>query len=269
MNAVLPGVQAFPGLVDSHCHLDFPDFDGKMAEVREEMRANGVTHALCISVNLGDFPKVLKLAETHDNFFATVGVHPDHEERSAVDSARLVELAQHPRVLAIGETGLDYYRVSGDLEWQRERFRAHIRAARSCGKPLVIHTREAAADTLRIMREEGAAEVGGVMHCFTETREVAEAAVDLGFHISFSGIVTFKNAALLKEVARKVPLERLLVETDSPYLAPVPHRGKTNRPALVRHVAEEVARLREMPLDVLAAATTGNFFGLFKAAKRS
>jgi TatD DNase family protein len=263
MSAASPGVPAFPGLVDSHCHLDFPDFDGKMAEVREEMRSSGVTHALCISVNLADFPKVLHLAETYDNFFATVGVHPDHEERAAVDSARLVELARHPRVLAIGETGLDYYRSSGDLEWQRERFRAHIRAARTCGKPLVIHTREAAEDTLRIMREEGAGEAGGVMHCFTETLGVAQAAVDLGFCISFSGIVTFKNAGALKEVARKVPLERLLVETDSPYLTPVPHRGKTNRPALVRHVAEEVARLREMPLEGLAKATTANFFRLF------
>lgn len=268
MSAVSPEVEAFPGLVDSHCHLDFPDFHGKMADVREEMRANGVTHALCISVNLPDFPRVLNLAEAHENFFATVGVHPDHEARAAVDPARLVELARHPRVLAIGETGLDYYRVSGDLEWQRERFRAHIRAARSCGKPLVIHTREAAEDTLRIMREEGAAEVGGVMHCFTETQDVAEAAVGLGFHISFSGIVTFKNAGALKEVARKVPLDRLLVETDSPYLAPVPHRGKTNRPGLVRHVADEVARLRGMPVETLASATTGNFFRLFKPSNQ-
>jgi len=255
------------GLIDSHCHLDFPEFSGKMAEVREEMRANGVTHALCISVNLADFPKVLALAETHDNFFASVGVHPDHEDRAAVDPARLVELARHPRVVAIGETGLDYYRTSGDLEWQRERFRAHIRAARDCGKPLVIHTRKAAEDTLRVMREEGAAEVGGVMHCFTESQEVAEAAVSLGFHISFSGIVTFKNAGALKEVARYVPLDRLLVETDSPYLAPVPHRGKTNRPALVRHVAEEVARLRSMRLEDIARATTDNFARLFKPPK--
>lgn len=270
MSAVAsPEISAFPGLVDSHCHLDFPDFDGKMASVREEMRANGVTHALCISVNLADFPKVLALAETHDNFFATVGVHPNHEERSPVDAGRLVELARHPRVLAIGETGLDYYRVSGDLDWQRERFRVHVRAARRCGKPLVIHTREAAEDTLRIMREEGAAEVGGVMHCFTESLEVARAAIELGFYISLSGIVTFKNAGPLKEVARKVPLDRLLVETDSPYLAPVPHRGKANRPALVRHVAEEVARLREISLEALASATTGNFFALFKPPKRS
>ena len=253
---------SFPGLVDSHCHLDFPEFEGKLDEVREEMRANGVTHALCINVELAGFPKVLGLAEAHENFFATVGVHPDHEG-APVDPARLVELARHPRVVAIGETGLDYYRASGDLEWQRERFRAHIRAARRCGKPLVIHTREAAGDTLRIMREEGAGEVGGVMHCFTESEEVAQAALALGFYISFSGIVTFKNAGKLKDEARVVPLERLLVETDSPYLAPVPHRGKTNRPGLVRHIAEEVARLRNITLESLAQATTGNFFRLF------
>ena len=256
-----------PELVDSHCHLDFPEFDGKMDEVRKEMRANGVTHALCISVNFGGFPKVLALAEAYDNFFATVGVHPDHEDRTEVDPARLVELARHPRIIAIGETGLDYYRLSGDLEWQRERFRAHIRAARECGKPLVIHTRQAAEDTLTIMREEGAAEVGGVMHCFTESRAVAEAAIALGFHISFSGIVTFKNAGALKDVARWVPSERLLVETDSPYLAPVPHRGKTNRPGLVRHVGEEVARLRGVSLEELARVTRGNFFSLFPAAR--
>jgi TatD DNase family protein len=250
------------GLVDSHCHLDFPEFEGKLAEVREEMRVNGVTHALCISVELPKFPKVLALAQAHDNFFASVGVHPDHEAE-AVEAARLVELARHPKVVAIGETGLDYHRLSGDLEWQRERFRTHIRAARKSRKPLVIHTRDAAEDTLRIMREEGAGEVGGVMHCFTETQEVADGALALGFHISFSGIVTFKNANQLKEVARRVPLERMLVETDSPYLAPVPHRGKTNRPGLVRHVAEEVARLRGIALEDLAEATTRNFFRLF------
>ena len=254
---------SFPGLVDSHCHLDFPEFEGKLDEVREEMRANGVTHALCISVALSGFPKVLALAEAHDNFFASVGVHPDHEA-DAVDVERLVELARHPRVVAIGETGLDYHRLSGDLEWQRERFRAHIRAARRCGKPLVVHTRDAAEDTIRMMREEGANEVGGVMHCFTETQDVADAALALGFHISFSGIVTFKNAGKLKEISRVVPLDRLLVETDSPYLAPVPHRGKTNRPGLVRHVAEEVARLRNMSLESLAEATSRNFFRLFR-----
>lgn len=254
---------AFPALVDSHCHLDFPEFEGKLAEVRAEMQANGVTHALCISVELPRFPKVLALAEAHDNFFASVGVHPDHEAE-AVDSARLVELARNARVVAIGETGLDYHRLSGDLGWQRERFRAHIRAARECGKPLVIHTRDAAEDTLRIMREEKAGEVGGVMHCFTETQEVADGALALGFHISFSGIVTFKNAAQLKEVARNVPMDRMLVETDSPYLAPVPHRGKTNRPGLVRHVAEEIARLRGTTLDAVAEATSRNFFRLFR-----
>jgi len=263
-----PAAEDFPGWVDSHCHLDFPEFDGKMDQVRKEMRANGVTHALCISVHLIGFPRVLALAEAYDNFFATVGVHPDHEDRTEVDPARLVELARHPRIVAIGETGLDYYRVSGDSAWQRERFRAHIRAARECGKPLVIHTRQAAEDTLAIMREEGAAEVGGVMHCFTESRAMAEAAIALGFHISFSGIVTFKNTGTLKDVARWVPLERLLVETDSPYLAPVPHRGESNRPALVRHVGEEVARLRGISLEELARATTGNFFSLFGAGKK-
>jgi TatD DNase family protein len=251
------------GLVDSHCHLDFPDFEGKLDSVRSEMAENGVTHALCISVNLSGFPKVLALAERYDNFFASVGVHPDQEDRGPVDSGELVRLAQHPKVVAIGETGLDYYRVSGDLEWQRDRFRSHIRAARRCRKPLVIHTREAAADTLRIMREEGAREAGGVLHCFTETQATADAAVDLGFYISFSGIVTFKNAQALKEVARRIPLDRLLVETDSPYLAPVPFRGKTNRPGLVRHVAEEVAKLRGVALEELAAVTTANFFRLF------
>jgi TatD DNase family protein len=250
-------------LVDSHCHLDFPDFEGKIESIRDEMRANGVSHALCISVNLAGFPKVLALAERYDNFFASVGVHPDHEDRAAIDENELLRLARHPKVVAIGETGLDYYRLSGDLEWQRERFRAHIRTARRCRKPLVIHTREAAADTLRILREEGGGEAGGVLHCFTESQETADAALELGFYISFSGIVTFKNAQALKQVARRVPLDRLLVETDSPYLAPVPFRGKTNEPALVRYVAEEIARLKSIPVEELAAATTGNFFRLF------
>lgn len=252
------------GLIDSHCHLDFPEFQGSIESVREEMSRNRVTHALCISVSLEGFPKVLRLAESYANFYATVGVHPDHENRTPVEEGRLAELAAHPRVLAIGETGLDYYRVGGDLEWQRTRFRSHIRVARRCRKPLVIHTRQAAADTLRLMQEEGAAEVGGVLHCFTESEDFARTAVEMGFHISFSGIVTFKNAGALREVARSVPLERLLVETDSPYLAPVPHRGKTNRPALVRHVAEELARLRGQTLDEVAAATTRNFIRLFR-----
>lgn len=256
------------GLVDSHCHLDFPDFEGGMDALRDEMRANGVTHALCISVSLAGFPKVLGLAERYGNFFASVGVHPDNEDPAPLDQSELLRLARNPRVVAIGETGLDYYRASGDVEHQRSRFRTHIRAARQCRKPLVIHTREAAEDTLRLMQEEGAGEVGGVLHCFTESQETADAALNLGFHISFSGIVTFKNAQSLKEVAKRVPLDRLLVETDSPYLAPVPFRGKTNRPGLVRYVAEEVARLKGISLEDLATATTRNFFRLFSAAAR-
>jgi TatD DNase family protein len=253
-------------LVDSHCHLDFPDFDGRMDAVRAEMAANGVTHALCISTSIEGFAKVRGLAETYDNLYASVGIHPDREDAGSVEVEELARLSGYPKVVAIGETGLDYYRATGDLEWQRERFRTHIRAARRAGKPLVIHTRESAQDTLRIMQEERAGEAGGVLHCFTETIDVAKAAIALGFHISFSGIVTFKNAGALKDVARQVPLERLLVETDSPYLAPVPFRGKTNQPAWVRHVAEEVARLRGIGLEELAGATTANFSRLFKVS---
>jgi TatD DNase family protein len=250
-------------LVDSHCHLDFDEFRDRIPEVLAAMAEAGVTHALCISVTLSEFPRVLALAEAHDNLFATVGVHPDYPDAAVVTVDELVRLAAHPRVLAIGETGLDYYRLTGDLEWQRERFRTHIRAARACRKPLVVHTRSAPEDTLRIMREEGAAEVGGVMHCFTESLEVAQAAVEMNFLISFSGIVTFKSAASLREVAKAIPLDRILVETDSPYLAPVPHRGKPNQPAYVRFVAEEVARLRGIEIDRLAGATTANFARLF------
>jgi TatD DNase family protein len=253
-------------LVDSHCHLDFDEFRDRIPEILAEMSAAGVGHALCISVTLQDFPRVRALAEAHPRLFATAGVHPDYPDAGEVTVDQLVAAADHPRVVAIGETGLDYYRLGGDLTWQRERFRAHIRAARTCGKPLVIHTRSAAADTLRIMREEGAAEVGGVMHCFTETLDVARAAADLGFLISFSGIVTFRNAAALRDVAKALPLDGILVETDSPYLAPVPYRGKVNQPAYVRHVAEEVARLREASLEKVAAATTANFFRCFRHA---
>jgi len=253
-------------LVDSHCHLDFPELAADVDGVLADMRAHGVTHALCVSVTLEDFPKVRALAEQHDNLYASVGTHPDYPGAPLVTVEDLVRLSDHPKVVAIGETGLDYYRLEGDLEWQRERFRTHIRAARETDKPLIIHTRSSAEDTLRIMREENAAEAGGVMHCFTETWEVARAALDLGFHISFSGIVTFKNAKELKEVAKQVPLDRLLVETDSPYLAPVPYRGKTNRPGWVKYVAEEVARLRGVPFEEIAAATTENFFRLFETA---
>ena len=251
-------------LVDSHCHLDFPELAADVPAALAEMTEHGVSHALCVSVTLEDFPKVKALAEQHSNLYASVGTHPDYPDHPLVTVQELVELANHPKVVAIGETGLDYYRLQGDLEWQRERFRTHIRAAKSCRKPLIIHTRAAAEDTLRIMHEEGAEEVGGVMHCFTETWQTAEAAMKLGFHISFSGIVTFKNATALKDVARRVPSERLLVETDAPYLAPVPFRGKTNRPAWVRFVAEEIARLRNVELEEIASATTRNFFRLFQ-----
>ncbi len=232
------------------------------------MQDNQVSHALCISVTLAEFPQVLALAESHDNFYASLGVHPDYEDITEPTVEELLRLADHPKIIAIGETGLDYFRLTGDLEWQRQRFRTHIRAAIQCGKPLVIHTRNAAEDTLRIMREEGADKVGGVMHCFTESLDVAMQAIALGFYISFSGIVTFKNAVAIKEVAKSVPLNRLLLETDSPYLAPVPYRGKTNQPSYVKHVAEEVARLRNSSLAEISTATTENFFRLFKHATR-
>jgi len=249
--------------VDSHCHIDFPEYAERIPEILEGMASNQVTHALCVSVNLTDFPRVLALAERHEQIFASAGVHPDQAETGDPQVSDLVERARHPRVVAIGETGLDYFRQSGDLEWQRTRFRTHIRAARECGKPLIIHTRDAAEDTLRIMREERADLAGGVMHCFTETLQFAQAAMELGFYISFSGIVTFKNAQALKAVGTAIPLERLLVETDSPYLAPVPHRGKTNEPAWVRYVAQEIAALHGIPLDLVGKATTTNFFKLF------
>jgi TatD DNase family protein len=250
--------------VDSHCHLDFPELAGRLPEILARMRDNAVDAALCVSVTLEDFPRLLALAAAHDRLYASVGVHPDYPDLQEPTVEQLVALAEHPKIVAIGETGLDYYRLSGNLEWQRQRFRTHIRAARLSGKPLIVHTRAAAEDTLRLMREEGAEQAGGVMHCFTESQAVADAALALGFFISFSGIVTFKNARELKQVARRVPLERMLIETDSPYLAPVPFRGKTNEPGLVRHVAEEIARLRDIPLSELAAATTANFNRLFK-----
>jgi TatD DNase family protein len=258
-------------LVDSHCHLDFPQFESRMDEIRANMEIQGVSHALCISVNLSDFPKVRQLAESYPNFYASVGVHPDQEPQSpgaAATEEILIELASHPKVLAIGETGLDYHWHKDAPEWQRERFRTHIRAARACGKPLVVHTRDSAADTLRVMREEGADKTGGVMHCFTETLEVAEAAMEMDFFISFSGIVTFKNAKSIHAVAKAVPLERMLVETDSPFLAPVPHRGQTNQPSYTRHVAEEIALLKGISLEDVATATTQNFFHLFKPDSR-
>jgi len=250
--------------VDSHCHINFPELAANMSDVLARMRENNVVSALCVSVNLKDLPHVISLAEQYPHLYASVGVHPDYENVEEPDVPRLVELANHPKVVAIGETGLDYYRLKGDLEWQRERFRTHIRASRESGKPLIVHTRDASADTLSIMAEEKADLVGGVMHCFTETWEVAEAALALGFYISFSGIVTFKNAQQLKEVAQRVPMDRILIETDSPYLAPVPYRGKLNQPAYVKHVAEELAKLRGISLDEVGQRTTENFERLFK-----
>jgi TatD DNase family protein len=253
--------------IDSHCHIDFPDFNEGVLPLLDHMNAAEVSHALCVSVNLENYPRVLALAETHTNIYASVGVHPDHEDAAEPDVITLVGLANHPKVVAIGETGLDYYRQAREtVEWQRERFRVHIRAACEADKPLIIHTRSAADDTLAIMREEGASQASGVMHCFTENWAVAEAALDLGFYISFSGIVTFKSATEIQEVARKVPLDRILIETDSPYLAPVPYRGKRNEPAYVRHVGAFVAELRGMQPFELGEITGRNFFRLFKAA---
>ncbi len=251
--------------IDSHCHLDFPELRDRLPQLVDAMQGNQVTHALCIAVEQGNWSAVLEVAEHHPNWYATAGVHPDYENTSEPDVETIAAWAAHSKkIVAIGETGLDYYRLTGDLEWQRDRFRRHIRAAKIVQKPLVIHTRSSSEDTLKIMREEGAEEVGGVMHCFTESLEVAQMAMDMGFLISFSGIVTFKNARELKEVVKKVPLEKMLIETDSPYLAPVPFRGKTNEPAHVKLVAEEIARLKELSLDRVGKQTSDNFFELFR-----
>jgi len=256
-------------LIDSHCHLDRLDlgkYDGDLAAALQHARDNGVERLLCVSIDLENYPSMVRLVEPFPQVSVSVGVHPSHQGDREPSVDDLLERAAHPRVVAIGETGLDYYYGEGDLEWQRQRFRTHIRAARACGKPLIIHTRDARADTLAILAEEGAERVGGVMHCFTEDWDIAQQAMALNFYISFSGIVTFRNATRLKEVARRVPLERMLVETDSPYLAPVPHRGKPNEPAWVRNVAEYIAELRGMALQELAAATTENYFRLFGPA---
>jgi TatD DNase family protein len=255
-------------LVDSHCHIDFPELGGDIAGVLRRMSEAQVKYALCVSVNLSDFPRVLALANQYEQIFASVGVHPDTGDGVEPSVTDLVRHGSARRVVAVGETGLDYFRASGDLEWQRERFRIHIRAAREIDKPLIIHCREASEDLLRILREEKAREVGGVMHCFTESWDVAAAAMEMNFAISFSGIVTFKSAADLRAVASRVPAEQLLVETDSPYLAPVPYRGKTNQPAFVRHVAEGLARARNTSLTEVAAATTANFFRIFHALSK-
>lgn len=254
--------------VDSHCHLSFDGLADRIDEVRAAMAQASVDRALVICTTLEEFDRVHALAMAHDNFWCSAGVHPDNEGVREPSVADLAALAAKPRVVAIGETGLDYYRLNGrsveDMAWQRERFRVHIRAALATAKPLVVHTRSASADTLAILREEGRGEAAGVFHCFTETAEVARAALDLGFYISFSGILTFRNAEDLREVARFVPLDRLLIETDSPYLAPVPHRGKPNQPAYVPFVAQQLAQLRQTGVEAIAEATSDNFERLFQ-----
>ena len=265
--------------VDSHCHLSFPELKEQLPQIRQAMAEAQVDRALCICTTLEEFEDVHALAREYDNFWATVGVHPDNEGVTEPTLDDLVERSGRPRVVAIGETGLDYYQMDerkggrsvADLEWQRERFRTHIRAAQQVRKPLVIHTRSASADTLAILDEQGedgsAGSAGGVFHCFTETAEVARGALDRGFHISFSGILTFKSAADLREVARFVPMDRMLIETDSPYLAPVPYRGKTNTPAYVPYVARQIAELRGMAVEEVGAVTSANFGRLFLGEK--
>ncbi len=256
---------------DSHCHLSFPELHAELPRIRQAMAQAQVDRALCICTTLEEFGEVHALATGYDNFWATVGVHPDNEGVTEPSLDDLLTRARLPRVVGIGETGLDYYRLGGrtvaDMAWQRERFRTHIRAARQLAKPLVIHTRSASDDTLAILREEGedgsAGSAGGVFHCFTETGPVARAALDLGFYISFSGILTFKNAQEIRDVAAWVPLDRLLIETDSPYLAPVPYRGKTNNPSLVPFVARQLAEIKNIPLQQIAELTSRNFEVLF------
>jgi len=259
------------GLVDSHCHLDLVAAEpalGGLDAVLASARASGVGHILCVGVTISRLPPVIELAERLPGVFASVGLHPNERVALEPSAEEIAALSRHPRVVAIGETGLDYYRSEGDPDWQRERFRRHIAAARAVGQPLIIHSRSAPAETLRILREERADAVGGVMHCFTEDWATAVGALDLGFYISLSGIVTFPRAEALQDVARRVPLERLLIETDAPWLAPVPHRGKPNQPAYVRHVADHIARLRGMPVEDLGRATSENFFRLFPRASR-
>ncbi|MEA9567674.1 TatD family hydrolase [Polynucleobacter sp. AP-Nickl1-40-C4] len=259
--------------IDSHCHLDFPEFQSRLPEVLGNMQSAKVSHALCVSVDLPDFPNVLKLAQDHYNLFASVGVHPDYEDTPEPTFDFLVETAlKHPKIVAIGETGLDYYRM-GDrsyesMEWQRARFRTHIRASIASKKPLIIHTRAASEDTIKILKEEGAQQIGGVMHCFTESYDVAKAAMDMGFFISFSGIVTFKSAKELQETCKQVPLDRMLIETDSPYLAPIPYRGKTNEPAWVSKVGEYIANLKGVSIEDLANQTSSNFYECFQIDRK-
>lgn len=256
-------------LVDSHCHLNFPDFEHRMPDILQNAADNQIEHMLCIATSWENREAVLALARDHAPISASVGIHPTTEGGHEASVEELLQAAQAPEVVAIGETGLDYFRSGDqDMTWQHERFHRHIEVARRCAKPLIIHTRAAASDTMDTLRSHQAAEAGGVMHCFAEDWEVAKQALDIGFYISFSGIVTFKNAKAVQEVAVKAPLDRILVETDAPYLAPVPYRGKTNEPAYVRHTAQCVADLRGIPLETLAEATTHNFYTLFSDAAK-
>jgi TatD DNase family protein len=249
--------------VDSHCHIPMIEMDGGIDAIVDSAREQGIDRMLCVSVDMESYPALLELAGKYDCISASVGVHPNTAMASEITIDELVRHASDPRVVAIGETGLDYFRSEGDLDWQRDRFRNHIRAAKQVNKPLIIHCREAKEDVLRILKEEGADEVGGVMHCFVEDMETALRSIDLNFYISFSGIVTFKTAVALQQVASQLPESRILIETDSPYLAPVPYRGRQNQPAYVRHVAESLARLRETSLEQIASATTANYYRLF------
>jgi TatD DNase family protein len=256
---------------DSHCHLNFPELKGDLVQIRQAMQEAGVDRAMVICTTLEEFDEVHSLALSYDNFWCTAGVHPDNEGVREPSLDDLLSRAALPKVLGIGETGLDYFRLGersvADMAWQRERFRIHIRAARQTAKPLIIHTRSASKDTLEILKEEGEdagiGSAGGVFHCFTETQDVARAALDLGFYISFSGILTFKNAADLREVAAFVPMDRMLIETDSPYLAPMPYRGKTNNPSYVPLVAQQIAELKSLPIETVAEVTSLNFEQLF------
>ncbi|MEQ8428374.1 MAG: TatD family hydrolase [Gammaproteobacteria bacterium] len=250
-------------LVDSHCHIPLLSDSMAVDEILGHARDNDIEHMLCVAIDMEGSPEIIELANRHEMVSASVGVHPNTELTAPIDERVFLEMAADKEVVAVGETGLDYFRSEGDLEWQRDRFRLHIKLAKELDKPLIIHTREAKEDTLRILKEEGADTVGGVMHCFVEDWETAQKAMDLGFYISFSGIVTFKNARELQDVARQVPLEQMLVETDSPYLAPVPYRGKTNQPAFVRHVAEFIAELKQIEFTDVAEKTTANYYRLF------
>jgi TatD DNase family protein len=253
--------------IDSHCHINFPELNQKIDEVLKNMESNKISHALCVSVTLDKINEILNLTKQYSNIYASVGVHPDYEDIKEPDIDTLFKYSKEEKVVAIGETGLDYFRLKGDLSWQRDRFRTHIQAAIKSKLPLIVHTRNAQDDTISIMKDEGANSATGVMHCFTESYDMAKKAIDLGFYISFSGIITFKNAETLRETVKKIPIENILIETDSPYLAPVPYRGKLNEPSNVKYVAEKIAELKGISIEDVAEITTNNFFKLFTKCK--